>query len=154
MKKVPRALLVGALALLVSCEDESVPTSPPPPFLFSDVLLSKETSPTPSTPLSEGQNVLLLYKTSYTLNPGDSEQQTDLALFVNVFGQASDGSIVGIGLFPNREVSPLELSDIVRDSIQFVVPQGVSTVFMQAFLDTLPFANPVIALDQQSWPVR
>ncbi|MCK5571288.1 MAG: hypothetical protein KAJ12_00945 [Bacteroidetes bacterium] len=154
MKKIPLALLVGALTLLVSCEDESVPTSPPPPFLFTDLLLSKETSPTPSTPLSEGQDVLLLYKASYTLNPGDNAQQANLALFVNVFGQAPDGSIVGIGQFPNHMFSPLVVSDIVRDSIPFVVPQGVSTVFVQAFLDTLPFANPVIALDNQSWPVR
>ncbi len=147
-------LLLAAAGLLVGCEEEDNPATPPPPFLFSNITLSKETIPRPTTFLSAGQNALLRYKVSYTLNDGDNAQQSNMAVFVNLFGRDAAGNIVSIGGAPDRTITPLNVSDVLRDSIAFFVPQGVTGVFVEAFLDTLPFANPVVALDSQNWPVR
>jgi hypothetical protein len=147
-------VLFAAAGLLVGCEEEDNPATPAPPFLFSNLTLSKETLPRPGTFLSVGQNVLLRYKVSHTLNSGDNAQQSNMAVFVNIFGRDAVGNVISIGGAPDRTVTPLEVSNVVQDSIPFVVPAGVAGVFVEAFLDTLPFANPVVALDSQSWPVR
>jgi hypothetical protein len=147
-------LLVAAAGLLVGCEEEDNPATPAPPFLFSNIALSKESMPRPGTPLSVGQNVLLRYKVSHTLNNGDNAQQSDMAVFVNIFGRDPAGNVVSIGGAPDRTISPLAVSNVLQDSIPFIVPAGLAGVFVEAFLDTLPFANPVVALDSQSWPVR
>jgi len=156
LHRILRALpfLFVAAGLFVGCEEEDNPATPPPPYLFSNIALSKYTTPRPFTFLSTGQNVLLRYGVSHTLNDGDNAQQSNMAVFVNIFGRDAAGNVVSIGAAPDRMITPLEVSSVAQDSIPFVVPQGVVGVYVEAFLDTLPFANPVVALDSQIWPVR
>ena len=143
-----------ALLLAAGCTEEDLPTSQTPPFLFTALTLSSDTQPRPGTALTQGQAVQLRYGVSYTLDATMYRQHDQLAIFVNVFGVAADSSTVNIGAFPDRQFS-LDLQGEFRgDSLSFTVPSGITQVWVEAFLDTIPFSNPVVALDRLIWPVR
>jgi hypothetical protein len=148
------AILLATLLLAGGCSEEDLPSSPPPPFLFTSLSLSSDTQPRPGTFLAQGEAVRLRYGVSYTLDPSMDQQRNQLALYVNVFGVAADSSTVNIGAFPDREYRPDVPGEFRSDTLDFTVPNGVTQVWVEAFLDTLPFSNPVLALDRLIWPVR
>ena len=59
-----------------------------------------------------------------------------------------------IGGFPDKILQLSEQGGVLRDSLQFTLPPGIARLTMEAFLDSLPFANPVISIDSQIWPVQ
>jgi len=143
-----------ALLLVGGCTEEDLPTTPPPPFLFTALTLSSDTQPRPGTVLTQGQAVQLRYGVSYTLDTVMFRQHDQLAIFVNVFGLAPDSSTVNIGAFPDRQFTADLQGEFRGDSLSFTVPSGITQVWVEAFLDTIPFSNPVVALDRLIWPVR
>lgn len=148
------AVIVAALVVASGCSDEELPSSPPPPFLFTSLALSSDALPRPGTPLQVGQEVRLQYGVAFTLDPAMFEQRTQLAVFVNVFGVDANDNSVNIGDFPDRQFTPELQGANQLDTIAFTVPAGITQVWVEAFLDTIPFSNPVVALDRLIWPVQ
>jgi len=148
------AVLLATLLGAPGCSEEDLPASPPPPFLFTSLSLSSDTQPRPGTPLAQGEAVRLRYAVSYTLDAPTHEQRAQLAIFVNVFGLTAQNSSVNIGAFPDREYRPELQGENRADTLSFTVPTGITQVWVEAFLDTIPFSNPVVALDRLIWPVR
>ena len=145
---------MATLAAASGCSDEELPSSPPPPFLFTSLALSSDAQPRPGTPLRAGQEVRLQYGVAFTLDPATFEQRAQLAVFVNVFGVDADDNSVNIGDFPDRQFTPELQGANQLDTIAFTVPTGITQVWVEAFLDTIPFSNPVVALDRLIWPVQ
>jgi hypothetical protein len=136
-----------------SCSNDSLPTSPSGPFLFSSIEFGKGMSPTPQTPLAHAQKVNLHYTIAYTLDPGNAKIRDSLRLFVNVYADLNDTTIVGIGAFPDRSLTLPANSGILTDSIPFIVPANVTYVDVEAFMDTLPLNNDIINYTSHYWPV-
>ena len=147
------ALLVGML-LLAGCEDDAIPTFAPPPYLFSNISITKECNPVPGSALRPGSTVNLRFSVAYTLDPNDFQNRAGLGMFINLFGRTPTDSLVSIGGFPDKILQLSEQGGVLRDSLQFTLPPGIARLTMEAFLDSLPFANPVISIDSQIWPVQ
>jgi len=148
------AVTLAAIFLVAGCKNDELPTNPPSPYLFTQILLSKDTRPVPETSLKVNQQVTLTYKVSYTLTPEEFQNVGNLGVFINVYATTANDSVVNIGTFPDKEFSIKQQADILRDSLSFVVPIRVVGVTLEAFLDNTPFSNPVIVIDRQHWPVE
>lgn len=147
------ALLAGAL-MLAGCEDDAIPTFAPPPYLFSNISITKACDPAPGSAVRPGSTVNLRFSVAYTLDPDDLQNRANLGMYINLFARTATDSIVSIGGFPDKILPLSEQGGVLRDSLQFTLPPGIARLTMEAFLDSLPFANPVISLDSQNWPVR
>jgi hypothetical protein len=146
--------LLAAVLFTTGCEDEDIPTFAPGPYLFSNLSVTKATLPPIGSRLVAGSVVNLRFSVAYTLDQSGYQNRANLGMFVNVFGRTATDSVVNIGGFPDKLLSLTNASGTLRDSVSFTLPAGVRTLTMETFLDTLPFANPVMALDSQNWPVQ
>ena len=148
-------LAIAAVAAIgAGCSKDDLPATPPPPFLFSDVRLQKDIVPLPGTFLQHGKNTTVRFNVAYTLAPEIAKNRSNLRLFLNLYGEDSVGTILAIGAFPDRVYTLDQDGSNVSDSINFTVPANAAFVDVEAFLDTLPFANPIITIDSKYWPVR
>ena len=158
MRTLSRFLTILAIAAVAAigagCSKDDLPGTPPPPFLFSSVRLQRDIVPLPGTYLQRGKNTTVRFNVAYTLAPQIATTRSNIRLFLNFYGEDSVGTILGIGAFPDRVYTLDQDGSNVADSMNFTVPANAAFVDVEAFLDTLPFANPIITIDSQYWPVR
>lgn len=145
-------LLIGILLITASCSKDTIPTTPSPPFLFSDLRLLKTTTPAPGTTLSKGQNVTVYLHSAYTLEPGNDVQRANLAVIADAFYLDATDTLRFLTLTQGPPLGAT--SGVVAETLKFTVPQAALSVTVFAFVDTIPYANPVISYDSQEWPVQ
>jgi hypothetical protein len=152
---VPPVLLVVGIALILGgCKEDDIPATPDPPFLFTEMILSNGVTPDPSKTLAVGQNVTTSFQINYTLSPQDDQGRSKLALFADVYSENATGIITSLTPFPGTPVALTSSGGVVSKTLTFTVPTGARFVTVEAFLDTVPFSNPVLKLDSRTWTVQ
>jgi len=147
-------LLMFAALLLAECSSDSIPSSPSGPFLFTQLKIGKDAVPAPGTFLTRGQNVVLHLNVSYTLTPEETAFRDSLALYIQAFGRDSTHALISVGSPRDSILLGSATKNILPDSLSISVPQNVVLVTVEAFIDSIPFTNPVAAIDTLAWPVH
>jgi hypothetical protein len=146
---------VFLFALLFSeCSSDSIPSTPPEPYLFDTILFGNGITPAPGTALSRGQNITLHLNIAYTLAPQLSSIRNRLAMYVQAFGRDSTNAAFGIGARRDSFLLASSSGSVVADSLSINIPQSIVSVKVQAFIDSIPFRNPVLLIDSTSWTVQ
>lgn len=145
---------LGIVVMFTSCKNDDIPTTPAGPFLLTRMRISKDTTPTPGTTLNAGQTVGVHFTVDYTLSPEDDRNKTNLALFINAFSRDQNNNYMEIGIFPDKQFTLTAASGMVTDTLSVAIPATATSVTVEAFIDTLPFSNPVLTIDDKSWPAK
>ena len=126
--------LLGASLAAGSCSQDDIPVTPPPPFLFTDVAISKFVTPAPTTFLHPGVSYTTHFSVNYTLSPDIDAQRNLYGVFAEVDSYDSKGAFLAV-LGTSRNPPPLlgAAGGTVSDSIKFTVPAtGVSFIYILA----------------------
>jgi len=145
-------LCLGTAGLVGSCTDDSIPTSPSPPFLFSQLEISKDTSPIPGTTMSQGLHTVR-FSVAYTLAPQDDKGRATLGLFAFAVSTDAKDSVSVLQTLPSTR-SLTSSGGTIADTLRFTVPPGALSVTVGALIDTLPFNTSPLLFDSQSWRVQ
>ncbi|HUI66138.1 MAG TPA: hypothetical protein VL126_14940 [Bacteroidota bacterium] len=145
-------MFIGILLLAASCSKDTIPTTPSPPFLFTDLRLLRSTSPTPGTTLSKGQNVTVYLNSAYTLDPSSDAQRANLAVLSDAFYLDATDTLRFLTLTQSPPLAAT--SGVIAETLKFTVPQAALSITVFSFVDTIPYVNPVISYDSQNWPVK
>jgi hypothetical protein len=155
-KSLSLVLCLAAAGLLGSCTDDSIPSSPSPPYLFSDLRISKNISPVPGTTMSRGSNVTLRFEVAYTLGPGHDAMFNKLAIFADAYSSDSTGAFLAV--LKSLGATPPALnsvSTVAAESLNFTVPQNARFITLETYIDSLPpLTNFVVSIDTKVWPVQ
>lgn len=145
-------MLAGAAVLNTRCTKDDIPSTPSPPFVATDLLIGKTTSPTPRTALNKNQNYAVRFQVAYTLDAASDRFRNSLNLFADAYTYNTDSTFTTIG---NLQQSALPAAGgAVAESLSFTVPSNAEFVYIEAYIDTIPFSNPVLLIDTQFWTVQ
>jgi hypothetical protein len=127
------AILTATLAA-GSCSKDDIPTTPPPPFLFSNVQVSKNVAPPATKLLVHGTPYVAKFDVAYTLDPSDDARRTTLQVSAVVNSHDANGiflAVIGrLAFIPPTLSAP---SGVFSDSIAFTVPaSGASFISVGA----------------------
>jgi hypothetical protein len=146
-------LALGMVALLVnlSCTSDDIPVTPEGPFLYSQMLLTSMTTPTPYSTLTRGQQYTTRFSVAYTLNPSVSAllKNRTLALYTFAYSENTDTSYTYLSGLRVDTLSAV--SAIIADSIVFTVPNNALYLTVLAGIDTLPLVGADYMYDYQEW---
>ena len=119
---LPLLFAIGAALAALSCSKDDIPTTPPPPYLFTDVAVSKFLTPSPVSPLHPGQAYVARFVVDYTLDPTVDAAKSQYALYADVATfDANDSLLHVVGFGPNPPPGLTASSGAVSDSIAFTV---------------------------------
>jgi hypothetical protein len=159
MNRLPirRILLVlGVAALLwnLSCKSDDIPVTPGGPFLYTEMMLTSTTTPTPRTSMTKGQQYTARFSVAYALDPAMVAlmQKGSLALYADIYTDNTNGSFTVLATTAERKLTATD--GVISDSMKFTVPNTALYVNVEAYLDTIPYTNPVYKLDSQYWNVK
>jgi len=145
-------MLAGAVVLHTSCTKDDIPSTPSPPFAFTDMVIGKTTTPTPGTAMTKTQNYTVRFQVAYTLNAASERFRNSLNLFADAYTYNTDSTFTSIG---NLQQSALPAAGgAIAESLSFTVPTNAEFVYIEAYIDTIPFSNPVLLIDTQFWTVQ
>ncbi|HTY57534.1 MAG TPA: hypothetical protein VMF59_01900 [Bacteroidota bacterium] len=133
--RATRSVVVACAALAaLSCSKDDIPTTPPPPFLFTNVEVSKFVTPPVTRVLSRGASYVAKFDVSYTLSAADDAQRNNLEVLAVVNSHDVNGNFVAvIGSLAYTPPLFTSAGGVVTDSIGFTVPgSGVSYVSVGA----------------------
>lgn len=154
-RAVRLVLILGASLAAGSCTKDDIPTTPPPPFLFTDLAVSKFVSPAATVALKANTVQKVRFDINYTLSASDDSRRSTLGLFAIVmstdanFGNANTvGSVASVS-------PPLKApSGVLSDSITFNVPAGVAYIQIEAAVIYTPLDTIVAVRDGPYWSVK
>ena len=146
------ALLTGCLIVLGSCTKNDIPSTPSSPFLFTSLKIAKTLTPVPRTAMAANQSYVVRFLVDYTLAPEDERQKSARGIFADVYSKNAAGAVTVLVSLPSTGLTAS--SGVVAESLNFTVPAGAVTVTLEAYIDTIPAASFVLALDDKSWPVQ
>jgi hypothetical protein len=129
-------LVAGALAALaaLSCSKDDIPTTPPPPFLFTNVQVSKSVSPPVTQVLTQGTSYVARFDVAYTLSAADDAQRSTWEVLAVVNSHDANGNFLAvIGSLAYTPPLLTSAGGVVTDSIGFAVPtSGASFISVGA----------------------
>ena len=144
-------LCTGSALLIGSCKEDSIPTTPSPPFLFSDLKFSKDTSPPPGTNMSLGVHTVR-FSVAYTLAPQDDRGRGTLQLLAFAVSTDAKDSISVLQTTVPRTLT--SSGTIITDTLRFTIPAGALSVTVGALIDTLGINASPLLFDSEFWPVQ
>ena len=126
--------ILGASLAAGSCSKDDIPTTPPPPFLFTNVQVSKNVSPPPTKILVHGVSYVAKFDVAYTLDPADDARRATLQVSAVVNSHDANGDLLAIiGRLPFIPPTLSAPSGVFSDSIAFTVPaSGASYISVGA----------------------
>ncbi len=150
------ACLILSALLFSECKSDSIPSTLSEPYLFDAILFGNGTLPPPGATLLHGPNAVLHLNVAYTLSPGLSANRNNLALYLQAFGRDSANTAWQVRSGVQRDSFFLAQASagVIRDSLTISIPSYIRSVKVQAFIDSIPFRNPVVLIDSASWPVQ
>jgi hypothetical protein len=129
-----RLLVTAGVSLAVlSCSKDEIPTTPPSPFLFTGVQVSKFVTPSAATILQKGRSYIAKFDVAYTLSPADDAQRSSLEVMAVVSSHDANGSFLSV--IGSLAYTPPQLTaagGVVTDSIGFTVPSNASFISVGA----------------------
>lgn len=130
------ALVLGAALAALSCSKDDIPTTPPPPYLFSDIAISKFVSPPLTDTLHPGTQHVARFNVDYTLDDTTYGKRNLYGVFAQVNSHSANGAFLAV--LATLAYAPQTLTGAagsVADSITFTVPAtGASFVSVEAGL--------------------
>jgi len=119
---LPLLFAIGTALAALSCSKDDIPTSPPPPYLFTGVAISKFVSPSPDAAMHAGQGYVVRFVVDYTLDPAVNAQRGLYAIYADVATfDSSDNLVHVVGFGPNPPPALTASSGAVTDSISIAV---------------------------------
>jgi hypothetical protein len=148
------ALGIAALMGNLSCKSDDIPVTPAGPFLYTEMMITSTTTPIPQSTMTRGQTYHTRFSVAYALDPALEAlmQKGKLALYADVYTDNTDNSFTVLAT--TSEYKLTATNTIINDSLSFTVPANAVYVNVEAYLDTIPYTNPVIKLDSQYWNVK
>ena len=127
-------MILGAALAAGSCSKDDIPTTPPSPFLLTDVAISKFVTPPTTGTLHPGSHYVARFTVSYTLAPDVDANRSQNGVFAEV--NSYDATYNYLATLGTLAFTPQPLtgpSGAVSDSIGFTVPAtGASYIFIEA----------------------
>lgn len=145
--------LIVVPALIMSCTDDDIATTPSPPFLFTDMIISKNITPRPGTTLKVGDSVTVRFQVDYTLATSDDNTKSTLGIFGDIYSEDVNSAITLLDTLSSRPPGLTSAGGVVARTMRFKVPADARTVTLEAYIDTIPAAGFTLRLDSQSWNV-
>jgi hypothetical protein len=129
-------LVLGAALAAVSCSKDDIPTTPPSPYLFTDIAISKFVSPPLTDTLVHGKLYVTRFNVDYTLDDTTNAKRALYGVYAQVNSHAANGSFLAVigtlAFTPQTLTGP---AGTVADSIAFTVPaSGASYISVEAGL--------------------
>jgi hypothetical protein len=148
------ALGIAALMGNLSCKSDDIPVTPGAPFLYTEMMLTSATTPVPQSTMTRGQLYRARFSVAYALDPALDAlmQKGKLGLYADIYTDNTDSTFTVLATTPELKLT--STSGVVTDSLSFTVPAKALYVNVEAYLDTIPYTNPVIKLDSQYWNVK
>jgi len=119
---LPLLFAIGAALAALSCSKDDIPTTPPPPFLFTGVAVSKFVTPPTTGVLHAGTAYVARFAVDYTLAPDIDAARSQYALYADVATfDSSDNLLHVVGFGPNPAPGLTSSSGAIADSVSFTV---------------------------------
>ena len=116
-------VIAGAALAAGSCSKDDIPTTPPGPFLFTDVAVSKFVTPPTTSVLHPNTSYVVRFSVNYTLDPDTDAHRSLYAVYADIAEfDAKDSLIQAIGFIPSPPPALTAASGVISDSISFKVP--------------------------------
>ncbi|HEX7573514.1 MAG TPA: hypothetical protein VF514_10495 [Bacteroidota bacterium] len=125
-------VIVGAALAAGSCSKDDIPTTPPSPFLFTNVEVSKFVTPPATQRLTHGNSYVARFDVAYTLSPTDDAQRNNLQVLAVVNSYEANGTLTVIGSLAFTPPPLTAPGGVVSDSIGFTVPAAASFISVGA----------------------
>jgi hypothetical protein len=154
IRRILLVLGVAAMMWNLSCTSDDIPVTPGGPFLFTEMMLTSGTTPTPRTSMTIGHQYTARFSVAYTLDPAMVAlmQKGSLAVYADIYTDNTDSSFTVLASTTERKLTAS--SGVISDSLKFTVPTKAVYVNVEAYIDTVPFTNPVLKIDSQYWNVK
>jgi len=140
-------VLAAALAA-VRCSKDDIPTTPNPPFIITDVAISKFLDPPASGGLTHSQTLKVRFDVSYTLSAADDARRANLSVAAAAFRTDLD-SVIAITSFV-----PAAPGGTVHDSLIITVPAALTDVELDGAVLYTPLDTVVSFSYGPSWTVK
>jgi hypothetical protein len=119
---LPILFAIGAALAGLSCSKDDIPTTPPPPYLFTGVAVSKFATPSPASVLHAGQAYVVRFAVDYTLDPAVDATRSQYAIYADLATfDSTDNLLRVVGFGPNPPPGLTASSGAVSDSVSFTV---------------------------------
>lgn len=129
-------LVLGAAIAAMSCSKDDIPTTPPSPYLFSDIAISKFVSPPLTANLHPATQYVARFNVDYTLDDTTNAKRNLYGVFAQVNSHSANGAFLAVlATLPYTPQTLAGPAGTVADSITFTVPAtGASFVSVEAGL--------------------
>jgi len=141
------AILLAALAA-VRCSKDDIPTTPNPPFIITDVAISKFVDPPATGGLTHSQTIKLRFDINYTLSAADDARRANLSVAAAAFRTDLD-SVIAITSFV-----PAASGGTVHDSLTLTVPAALTEVQLDGAVLYTPLDTVVSFSYGPYWSVK
>jgi hypothetical protein len=148
------AALLGIIIFGLGCSETDIPLTSEAPFLFTDIELTNNISPTPDTRLTRGSRVDFSVGIAYTLAPQEDSKRQNLFIrtrFIKRFGVADTDTTVLV--LSDMDINAA--SGILIESQSIVIPNDA--VRMQVWVrlvEVTPDGAFSIREEEEFWPVQ
>ena len=141
-------MVLAATLVAVRCSKDDIPTTPNPPFIITDVAISKFVDPPPAGGLAHSQTIKLRFDVNYTLSATDDARRANLSVAVAAFRTDVD-SVIGFTSFV-----PATSGGTVHDSLIITVPTTLTQVQLDGAVLYTPLDTVVSFSYGPYWSVK
>jgi len=140
-------IVIAAALAAVRCSKDDIPTTPAPPFIITDVAISKFVDPAVTTVVPVGIRKFR-FDVSYTLSSADDSRRANLSVVVAAFRTDTDS------LLTTASFSPGNSGSTVHDSIIVTIPTGTTGLELDGGVLYVPLDTIVAFSYGPSWTVK
>ncbi|HUI09512.1 MAG TPA: hypothetical protein VL221_04240 [Bacteroidota bacterium] len=144
-----RLVVVLAVALTaVRCSKDDIPTTPAPPFIITEVAISKFVNPPATTALKAGTIQKIRFDVNYTLASEDDARRANLSVIVAAFRTDVDTIVGSVSFVPTGS------GGTVPDSLIANIPSGVTELQLDGAVIYSPLDTVVAFSYGPYWTVN
>jgi len=140
-------ILLAALAA-VRCSKDDIPTTPNPPFIITDVAISKFVTPATTGTLTQKQIIKIRFDVNYTLSAADDARRANLSVAAAAFRTDLDSVIAFTSFVPAAS------GGTVHDSLTLTVPAALTEVQLDGAVLYTPLDTVVSFSYGPYWSVK